>query len=97
MSRDNNLRKISDILKEVLQNTSFENRVYEIKLREWWTDIVGKKMAGYVVDFSYRDKKLYIRLRHATARNDLHFVRTDVKNRLNERAGKNLVDEIIYQ
>ena len=89
-------KKLGEILNEVLKNTSFENRVNEIKLKEWWTDIVGKKMAEYVVDFSYRDKKLYIRIRMASARSDLHFIRTEVKNRLNERAGEVMVEEIVY-
>ena len=53
-------------------------------------------MAAYVVDFSYRNKKLYIRIRHAAARSDLHFIRTEVKNRLNERAGEIMVEEIVY-
>ena len=96
MSNDKNLKKLGEILNEVLKNTSFENRVNEIKLKEWWTDIVGKKMAEYVVDFSYRDKKLYIRIRMASARSDLHFIRTEVKNRLNERAGEVMVEEIVY-
>lgn len=96
MSHDDNMKKLGEILKEVFKNTSFENRVNEIKLKEWWTDIVGKKMAGYVTDFSYREKKLFIRIRLAAARSDLHFIRNDVKNRLNERAGEEMVVEIIY-
>lgn len=96
MTNDNNVKKLGDILNSILKNTSFENRVNEIKLKEWWTDIVGKKMAEYVVDFSYRDKKLFIRIRYAPARSDLHFIRTDVKNRLNDRAGEVMVEEIVY-
>lgn len=97
MSNDNNIRNIGDLLKEILQNTSFENRVWEMKLKEWWTDIVGRTLAGYLVDFSYRDKKLYIRLRSAAARSELMFLRSEIKNRLNQRAGKEVVVEIVLQ
>ncbi|PKP17323.1 MAG: hypothetical protein CVU05_15745 [Bacteroidetes bacterium HGW-Bacteroidetes-21] len=95
MSKDNNMKNIGDLLKEVLQNTSFENRVWEDKLKTWWVEIVGKTMAGYLVDFSFRDKKIYIRLRSAAARSELLFLRTEIKNRLNQKAGKEVIEEIV--
>jgi len=94
--KNNNTKQLGDILRDVLKNTSYENRVWEMKLKEWWIDIVGKKISKHLIDFSLRDSKLYIRINSAVVRNELLFIRNEIKNSLNKRAGKVVVTDIIF-
>lgn len=95
MNNKDSTKPISEIMREIFENSGFENRMNENKLREWWAEIVGKKLDYFVTDFSYRDKKLFIRINSAAARNELLYLRNEIKKRLNFRAGNEMVKEIV--
>jgi hypothetical protein len=58
--------------------------------------MMGKAVANRTKDIFIRNRKLFIRLESAVIKNDLMMMRSDIIEKMNERAGSSIIDEIIF-
>ena len=59
------------------------------------TEMMGKAVANRTKDIFIRDRKLFIRLESAVIKNELLMMRSNIIEKMNERAGSSIIDEII--
>lgn len=69
-------------------------RVYVFSL---WNDVVGKTAAKYTKSVSLKGKKLFVELDSSVARNELSMLRNDIMLKINRKADRTLVEEIILR
>ena len=95
--RKKNTQKIDDVVKEYLKALKIDDKLKEVKLIKSWDNVVGKTIARSTNDIYIKDRKLYVKLHSSIIRNELFMLRDGLKKALNERAGEELIDEIILK
>ena len=95
--RKKNTQKIEDVIKEYLKALNIDGKLKEVNLIKSWDDIVGKTIARSTTDIYIKDRKLFVRLNSSVIRNELFMLRDGLKKALNDRAGEQLIDEIILK
>ncbi len=95
--RRSNTQLISDVLKEFLQeNTAVAGKLAETRVIQSWSGLLGEATMKYTTSIYIRNKVLYVRLSSAVLRNELSMCRERLIARLNEEAGENVIQEIVF-
>jgi chromosome condensin MukBEF MukE localization factor len=95
------MRKPKDItLKEgitkLLSVYRLKNKFDETSVVALWPEIMGKAVANRTTQIYISQKKLFIRIESSVIKNDLLMVRTGIIQTLNERAGSEVITEIVF-
>ena len=88
---------IGDILKEFFERPYVARRVAEGKLPEFWREIVGEHIASLTTEFRYERGILYIGISSGVARQEVFYRRDELAQRINQRAGHDIVRSIIVK
>ncbi len=74
-----------------------EGKLNEIRLIESWEEIVGKAISSRTSKIYIKDQVLYIHMNSSVARNELLMLRQALKEKLNEKAGSEVIKDIILR
>ncbi|MEZ4806480.1 MAG: DUF721 domain-containing protein [Flavobacteriales bacterium] len=66
----------------------------ELDIATAWDDVVGGMVARHTVSVRLRQGKLRVKVDSAPLRQELTYMRESLKEILNRRAGRNVVEEI---
>ncbi|MCB0770436.1 MAG: DUF721 domain-containing protein, partial [Flavobacteriales bacterium] len=69
----------------------------ELNITTAWDDVVGSMVARHTVSVRLRRGRLSVRVDSAPLRQELSFMREALKEILNRRAGRNVIEEIILE
>jgi predicted nucleic acid-binding Zn ribbon protein len=95
MGRTND-RSLKDAIEQMLQVYKLRRKFDETSLIIAWPEMMGKAVANRTKDIFIRDRKLFIRLESAVIKNELLMMRSNIIEKMNERAGTSIIDEIIF-
>lgn len=95
MGRTND-RSLKEAIEQMLQVYKLRKKFDETSLIVAWPEMMGKAIANRTKDIFIRDRKLFIRLESAVIKNDLMMMRSNIIEKMNERAGSSIIDEIIF-
>jgi predicted nucleic acid-binding Zn ribbon protein len=94
MSRTND-KPLKDAIEQMLQVYKLRRKFDETSLIVAWPEMMGKAIANRTKDIFIRDRKLFIRLESAVIRNDLMMMRSNIIEKMNEKAGSSIIDDIV--
>jgi predicted nucleic acid-binding Zn ribbon protein len=57
---------------------------------------MGKAVANRTKEIFIRDKKLFVRIESSVVKNELKMMRSQIISNLNEKAGAEVVQEIVF-
>jgi predicted nucleic acid-binding Zn ribbon protein len=89
--RKHNEQQIGDLLQNYFEKNSLSEKLRESTLRSRWASIVGPMIARHTLSLSLQGGVLYLRLDSSTLRNELHYARKRMINRINEELGETWV------
>ena len=95
MGRTND-KSLKDAIEQMLNVYKLKRKFDETSLVVAWPEMMGKAIANRTKDIFIRDRKLFIRIESAVIKNELLMMRTNIIDKMNERAGSKIVDEIIF-
>ncbi|MCD0487965.1 DUF721 domain-containing protein [Pedobacter sp. MC2016-14] len=95
------MRKPNDItLKEgitkMLSVYRLRGKFDETGIVAMWPDIMGKAIANRTTQIYIAHKKLFVRIESSVIKNELLMVRTGIIQKLNERAGSEVITDLIF-
>lgn len=61
-----------------------------------WPDIMGTAVANRTTQIYVSQRKLFVRIESSVIKNELLMVRTGIIQKLNERAGGEVITEIVF-
>lgn len=61
-----------------------------------WPELMGTAIANRTTQIYVSNGKLFVRIESSVIKNELLMVRTGIIQKLNERAGSNVITEIIF-
>ena len=88
---------IAEAMKDYIREMRLEDKLMEVNLVNSWEEMVGKAIASRTSKVYIKDQVLYIRLNSSVARNELMMLREALREKLNEKEGKELIREIVLR
>lgn len=95
--RRSNTQSLSEVLKEFIEQKRFDRKLKEIDVVESWEQLLGKTIAHYTRNIYIRNRILYVHISSAVVKNELFMMREEICRRINENAGEEVVDKIIFK
>ncbi len=95
------MRKPNDItLKEgiakMLKVYRLKSKLDETSVVALWPEIMGKAVANRTTQIYISQRKLFVRIESSVIKNDLLMIRTGIIQTMNERAGSDVITEIVF-
>ncbi|TKC07325.1 DUF721 domain-containing protein [Pedobacter frigoris] len=95
------MRKPNDItLKEgigkLLNTYRLKGKFDETSVIAYWPELMGNAVANRTTQIYISQKKLFVRLESSVVKNDLMMVRTGIIQKINERAGAEVIVDIVF-
>ena len=98
MRRSNsNMNSLSTIMRKILKNPKLSKRLDNIKIIEIWNELIGSNLEKYVLDSKVHKGKLFIKLKSSTLRNEFTYKKSELLKQINNRFGKQVIDDIIFK
>ena len=91
------MRKLSSVIKKIVSNPKISDKLENLKIIEIWNEILGNNLQKYIIDSKVYNRKLLVKIKSSTLRNELGFKKTELINQINKRFGKKIIDEIILK
>lgn len=90
-------RSLASVLREVLVKYRLTGELHKAKMPEYWQDAVGAIIARSTEVRGFEHGVLRVHAREAVWRSEVMLRREEIRRRLNERIGEELVREIIVK
>ena len=91
------LFKIGDALKQFVQSSKINNGIRAAQIEEVWSEIMGTTIAKYTDKIYIFDKKLFIETNIGPLKNELGFQKVQIIERVNEKMGENMINEVVIK
>lgn len=95
--RKSNTQRLSDVLKTYVQENALEKKLSELDLIKSWEMVMGKTVARYTGNLHIQNSTLFVETTSPIVRNELLMMREEIRQRLNEVAGSELIKTIIFR
>ncbi len=82
------------LVDKMLRSYGLSDKLDEMSLVKSWEEMVGKMIANHTKEIYFNKGVLFVQLDSSTLRQELSYVKTDLIQRLNEKAGKVMVKDI---
>lgn len=94
--RRTNDKTLKEAIEQMLQVYKLKRRFDETALIAAWPEMMGRSVANRTKQLYIRDSKLFIRIESSVLKNELVMIRSQILEKLNERAGSKVLDEIVF-
>ena len=93
----NNTYNVGDVIRKLMKNPKLAEKLDKLDALQIWNEIIGEALREYITDQSLSKDILYVKLKSSIVRNELSYKKTEIKNQINKRLGKIVVNEIILK
>jgi predicted nucleic acid-binding Zn ribbon protein len=94
--RKTNDKPIKEAIEQMLQVYKLKRKFDETSLVAAWPEMMGPAVANRTRQLYIRDKKLFIRVESSVLKNELVMIRSQILEKMNERAGSQVLEEIVF-
>ena len=88
---------IAEAIEDFVKEMGLKDKLEERSLIDSWEDIVGKAISLRTTKIYIKDHIMYVHLNSSVVRNELHMLRDLLRNKLNEKAGKLIITDIVLR
>ncbi|OFY68513.1 MAG: hypothetical protein A2V64_02145 [Bacteroidetes bacterium RBG_13_43_22] len=88
---------LAEAMKDYIKEMNLEGKLNEIGLINSWEETVGKAIASRTSKVYIKDQVLYVHLTSSVVRNELLMLRQALKEKLNEKAGCEVIRDIVLK
>jgi hypothetical protein len=95
--RKSNTQSISNVLKSYVKENNLERKLNELDLIKSWEEVMGKLVARYTANIYIQNSTLFVETTSPVVRNELLMMKEEIRVRLNEVVGEELIKTIIFK
>lgn len=88
---------LAEALKDYVKEMKLEGKLNEIGLINSWEEVVGKAISTRTSKVYIKDQVLYVYLSSSVVRNELLMLRQALKEKLNAKAGSDVIKDIVLR
>lgn len=92
-----NSQSIGDVIKQFINESNLENKIFEQKIIRLWPEIMGPQIAEMTTNIYVKNKVLYISVSSSVLRNELLMCRSTLVKSINKRIGTELLSNVIIR
>lgn len=89
--------KIEEIIQLFIKEQGLEDKLSENRLINSWNELLGKNVARATQDLHIRKGILYVHLTSSVIRHELMIIKKDILKKLNEKAGREVISDIVLR
>jgi predicted nucleic acid-binding Zn ribbon protein len=93
----NDPQPLGTVLRDLIERLGYREKIDAARAVEAWPELAGPTVAAVTESVWMRDGRLFVKVRSAPWRHQLHLQREGWRRRLNERLGREVVDEIVFR
>lgn len=94
MARTND-KPIKSAIEQWLQVYKLKRKFDETSLIALWPEMMGTAIANRTKEIYVLNRKLFVRVESSVIKNELLMIRSQILDKMNERAGSKVLDEIV--
>ncbi len=95
--RKSNDQTLKQAVESMLKTFKLDDKMREYKLIASWEKIMGPTVANRTEEVKIYGKKLFITLNSASLRQELFQEREKIRKLLNDEAGGDVLDEVVFK
>ena len=95
--RKSNTQSISSVLKSYVRENNLERKLNELDLIKSWESVMGKTVSRYTGNLYIQNSTLFVETTSPVVRNELLMMKEEIRVRLNELVGEELIKAIIFR
>ncbi|MEY4702682.1 MAG: hypothetical protein RIR96_579 [Bacteroidota bacterium] len=88
---------IGQAMDEFLKESKLKNKVQALRIEDIWEELMGKTVSKYTDSIRISGHTLFITSAVAPLKNELHYQREIIIQRVNEAFGEKLIQEVVIQ
>lgn len=88
---------LAEAIKDYINEMKLGGKLGEVGIINSWEEIVGKAISSRTTRIYIKDHVLYVHLNSSVVRNELLMLREVLKEKLNEKAGSDIVKDIVLR
>jgi predicted nucleic acid-binding Zn ribbon protein len=88
---------LAEAMKDYIKEMNLEGKLNEVGVINSWEETVGKAIASRTSKIYIRDRVLYVHLNSSVVRNELLMLRQALKEKLNGKAGAEVIKDIVLK
>ena len=95
--RRSDTSSIKDLVNALMKRYGADEKIAENRLISAWGELLGKTVGKYSRNLYIRNRKLYVTVNSSIVKVELQMIKDQLIKRLNEKAGKDIIDQIIIR
>jgi hypothetical protein len=95
--RKSKTESLSDVLRSFTRENNLDRKLIELDLIKSWETVMGKTVARYTANLYIQNSTLFVETTSPIVRNELLMMREEIRVRLNEVAGAEMIKTIIFR
>jgi predicted nucleic acid-binding Zn ribbon protein len=95
--RRSNTQPLSEVLREYIREMRMDKKLKEVDALQSWEELLGKSVARYTRNIYISNKVLYVSLSSSVVKNELFMMREEIVKKLNENAGTEIIEKIVFK
>jgi hypothetical protein len=95
--RRSNAQQLSEVLREYIKEMRFDRKLKEVDVVQSWQELLGKTIARYTRNIYFSKGILFVEISSPVVKNELIMIREEIRSRLNNQAGEEMVTRIVFK
>ena len=88
---------LAEAVKDYIKEMNLDGKLSEVGVINSWEEIVGKAISSRSSKIYIKDHILYVHLNSSVVRNELLMLREVLKEKLNDKAGSEVIKDIVLR
>jgi len=88
---------MAEAMRQFLKQSKLKGHVLELQISDLWEQIMGKTIARYTDKIEIHGHTLYIQTTVAPLKQELLYKKDQIRLRVNEALGENLIKEVVIR
>ncbi len=95
-SKNDNIKKISDLFKELMKSHGLEDKLRKAKVISGWPEIVGPHIAKNTYNLRFDGNKLIVNVKSDVLKNELIFMKNQIVQNIHQKIKEEFIEDIIF-
>lgn len=95
--RKSETANIKDLIDALMKRYGAEDKIAEMRVIRAWDELLGKGVAKFTRNIYIKDRKLFVTISSSIVKTEVLMIRDELIKRLNEKAGKEVIFQIIIR
>lgn len=88
---------LAEAIDDYIKEMNLGGKLSEVTLLNSWEEVVGKAISSRTSSIYIKDGVLFVHLKSSVVRNELFMLREALREKLNRRAGREVIKEIVFR